>query len=119
MRRHGESYRCQDLSDEEILAAFAAQPSRWETALRLELPVFGSEMFLLDGTQAACFQNQHEDLIKRLGDADRATVLHELAEWRIGLDVVPVPLRLVENCSQFLRPETLDRHMVQLQSSNT
>ena len=99
---------------DELLASFSADPSKWWAALRLELPVFGSEGFLLETAQTEWFLEQYEELTKSLGDAPRDLVIYELAKWRASLDPVPVPLRLIDQMAQFMRPERVGQHLLRL-----
>jgi hypothetical protein len=103
---------------EELLAAYVADPGRWSCAVRIELPVTSSEATLLDHDQAQWFLTTHGDLMKRLGHATRSDALAELARWRNGVAATPVALRLIDNIQQFLRPESIDSHLLRLETLN-
>jgi hypothetical protein len=103
---------------EKLLAAYASDPSRWSCAVRIELPVTASEGMLLDHSHAQWFLNTHQDLMKRLGHANRSDALAELARWRNGVAAVPIALRLIDNIQQFLRPESIDSHLLRLDTVN-
>ena len=107
-----EAFLADSFNREEIIAAYAADPGRWHCVVRIELPVTSSEAMLLDHDQAQWFLAEHATLMKRLAEASRRDALAELAQWRSTLAAMPVALRLVDNIQQFLRPESIDAHLL-------
>jgi superfamily II DNA or RNA helicase len=111
-----ETFLADAFNREELFAAYVAQPDLWSCALRIELPITASEGFLLDADQAEWFLTTHGDLLKKLAEADRNTVLAELSHWRTTVGATPVALRLLDSIQQFLRPESLDAHLLRFES---
>jgi superfamily II DNA or RNA helicase len=109
-----EAFLADAYNRETLLAAYVADPGRWSCAVRIELPVTSAEGMLLDHDQAQWFLTAHRDLMKRLADADRRDALAELARWRTTVAATPVALRLLDNMQQFLRPESIDSHLLRL-----
>ena len=99
---------------DELMAAFVAEPSHWHLAIRIELPGIGSEGFLFDREAAAWLTEQREDLLQALANTPRMLAFAHVAEWRRGLRQVPLPLRVVDEFEQLLRPERVDRHVLTL-----
>lgn len=99
---------------EPVLAQYVAQPERWRSALRLELPIHGSEAFLLDAQQSAWLDGQLTSLERTLGSSDRPRVLVDLESWRVALDRCPLPRRVIEHIEQLLRPERRSQHLLAL-----
>lgn len=97
-----------------VLANYVRAPEFWELALRVELPMFGSEAFLLDHDHAAWLTTQLTWLEATLARADRSKVLAELATWRLSLTTCPLSPRVIDRIEQFLRPERQAQHQLNL-----
>lgn len=101
---------------EKLLGTYIADPGLWGGVVRIELPVTSSEGLLLNHDQAEWFLTTQAELMKQLAKADRGDVLAALARWRTTVTTTPVPLRLVDNIQQFLRPETIHSYILLLDS---
>jgi superfamily II DNA or RNA helicase len=99
---------------EPVLAQFVAQPKQWRSAVRLELPIHGSEAFLLDAEQSAWLNDQLSELERTLAASDRPRVLVDLEAWRVAIERCPLPRRVVEHIEQLLRPERRAQHLLAL-----
>lgn len=99
---------------DDVLATYVSTPENWDLALRLELPMYGSEAFLFDHQQAEWVSAQLAHLEAVLSPAPRHEVAAELAKWRIRIDACPVPHRMIENFEQLLRPERRAQHLLDL-----
>jgi hypothetical protein len=99
---------------DELLAAYTADPKLCATAIRLELPAFGAEGFLLDAGQSAWFVKEQALAVDDLSRCERKNVLSKYASWRHGLESIPIPFRLIDHFEQFLRPETQSDHVLDL-----
>lgn len=99
---------------EPVLARYAAQPEKWELALRLELPFHGSEALLLDADQSAWLNDQLGELEQTLAPVERARAIIDLESWRVAIDTCPLPRRVVERIEQLLRPERRAQHLLSL-----
>lgn len=103
---------------DELFGSYTANPERWALALRVELPLAGSQGLLLDVTQAAWFTAHHNRLVEQLRTAQRSESLEVVATWRSTLDAAVVPIRVLDNFSQFLRQERQDDHILRLREDN-
>lgn len=99
---------------DDVLATYVSTPENWDLALRLELPMYGSEAFLFDHQQAEWMSAQLAHLEAVLSHTARHEVAAELAKWRIRIDACPVPHRMVEKFEQLLRPERRAQHLLDL-----
>lgn len=99
---------------EPVLAQYVAQPGQWRSALRLELPLYGSEAFLLDAEQSAWLSDQLSALERTMAATGRARVLVDLEAWRVAIDRCPLPRRIIDNIGQLLRPERRAQHLLKL-----
>lgn len=99
---------------EDVLARYGTGPDTWALAVRLELPMHGSEAFLVDHQQAEWLIDQLAQLEDVLSNAPRQDVMAEVARWRIGIAACPVPQRVVDNIEQLLRPERRAQHVLDL-----
>ncbi|ORA16379.1 hypothetical protein BST16_06650 [Mycobacterium asiaticum DSM 44297] len=99
---------------DELLSAYIARPGHWSVALRLEIPVFGSQGFLLDEGQGEWLLREHEQLVEQLQKTERSARLDALSAWRSGLAESPIPVRILDHLHQLLRSERLDRHLLRL-----
>jgi superfamily II DNA or RNA helicase len=100
----------------ELSSAYTDDPSKWVTGLRIEAPISGSFGILLTASQSDWFTDWHDRLSDALSGvpiADRPSLLRE----RIAqLEACPLPQRLLENASQFFRPERIHQHLLKLTS---
>jgi superfamily II DNA or RNA helicase len=103
---------------EQLLNKYTEAPQMWALALRLELPVSGSEGFLLTSSQAGWFNANLKGLMERLGEIPRGQVFEEFGGWRESLDIVLVPQRIISHIDQFLRPERLSAHLLMLHQND-
>ena len=100
---------------DELLAAYTSDPERWAVALRIELPIAGSQGILLDADQGEWFAAHHHQLFENLRSSPRSESLDALAAWRSKLSMRPaIPMRALENFAQFLRIERQDQHILRL-----
>lgn len=97
-----------------VLAQYVAEPKKWRSALRLELPIHGSEAFLLDTEQADWLNEQMSGLERTLAASSRPRVLIDLEAWRTAIDRCPLPRRVIEHIGQLLRPERREQHLLAL-----
>jgi superfamily II DNA or RNA helicase len=97
---------------DSVLADYVADPTRWHLALRLELPMFGSEAFLFDQDEAGWLISQLAELEPNLARSPRNDVLVELERWRGSLGASPLPRRVIDQIMQLLRPERRTQHLL-------
>lgn len=99
---------------ERLFRGYCDDPHVWQLALRLELPVTGSEGFLLNNEQAVWFAEQIDAVTRLINASRREEALARISEWRVNLGSSPLPQRLISNFAQFLRPERIASHVLQL-----
>jgi len=92
---------------EETAAAYIADPTRWQSAAKIELPLQGSLAVLLDKSQTHWFGEMRSELAARIVATDDLTGYTEVARWKSELGPVPVPFVIVDHMDQLLRPERL------------
>ena len=69
---------------------------------------------LFDDDQASWLAAARADLINRLGAADPSAGFGVVTTWEAELDVVPVPVTIVQQIGLLLRPELQDAHTLTL-----
>jgi superfamily II DNA or RNA helicase len=102
-----------------VLAQYVTQPEKWRSALRLELPIHGSEALLLDAEQAVWLNEQLNEIEHMLATSSRPRVLIDLEAWRVAIDTCPLPRRVIEHIEQLLRPERREQHLLALDAEPT
>jgi hypothetical protein len=95
-----------DATNKDVLITnYLQNPTRWRSAVRLELPLAGSLAWLLTADQTAWLQEAREELVSLLANAAPEDGFSEIASWRRQLDCTPVPQLLVDQIARLIRGE--------------
>lgn len=103
---------------DELVARYLERDDEWAAAVRLELPLAGSEAFLLSESEAAWLLSARRTLIDRLRDASPLESFAAVAAWRSGLEATPIPLRLADEIDQLLRGPRFEDQYLTLAAAN-
>jgi hypothetical protein len=102
------------INRDSIIDRYLDGPEEWAGVVRLELPLSGSEAFLLTPSQLEWLRVERTALLETLRHAAPSRSFDEVGLWRAGLGETPLPLRVVDNFGQLLRPERLTTAMIEL-----
>jgi superfamily II DNA or RNA helicase len=91
---------------EAVIADYLADRRNWAVAVKVQLPLAGSLVHLLDKAQAEWFVAQRDRVRTSLQASERQT-FGLVADWRGSLQAVPIPLSIVERFEAYLRAEGL------------
>jgi superfamily II DNA or RNA helicase len=100
----------------DVSALFTECPEEWKMAIRIEYPVSGSLGVLLNTDQTNWFENWHADLMNTLGSIPIRERPNILRENIAGLASCPIPQLILQEASQLLRLERVDRHILRFTS---
>ncbi len=89
-----------------ITADYLADPQSWTMAVKVQLPLAGSLVYLLSKTQAEWFVAERNRVRISLQAAEHQT-FGLIVDWRNSLQSVPIPLPIVERFESYLRAEGL------------
>lgn len=90
---------------DEVIADYLQRRDSWAAAVRLELPLTSSYGFLLTLEQADWLIAERQAITDRLRDTAPERSFDELISWRGSLTAVPLPVRLIDQAAQMIRPE--------------
>jgi superfamily II DNA or RNA helicase len=89
-----------------VTADYLADPRSWTMAVKVQLPLAGSLVYLLSRAQAEWFTAERNRVRISLQAAEHQT-FGLVADWRNSLQSVPIPLPIVERFESYLRAEGL------------
>jgi superfamily II DNA or RNA helicase len=101
---------------DSITSAYVRDPRRWVGVVRLELPLVGSEAFLLDVRQSEWLHAQRQQLIDLLHKSEPASGFMAVDRWRSSLESLPLPVRIVDHIAQLIRSERFSTQYLSLKS---
>jgi hypothetical protein len=104
------------INREAVLHQYLERGVDWAAAIRLELPLTGSVAFLLDQAQSMWLEEQRQTVMEQLAQARPGDGFDMVAAWAASLLALPLPVRVVSEFRQLLRPERLDQHYLALGS---
>ena len=98
----------------QVIADYLQQRDDWAAAVRIDLPLTSSYAFLLTLGQADWLLAEREAIIDRLREAPPERSFDELTSWRGSLPAALLPVRLIEEVAQLIRPERFADHYLDL-----
>ena len=101
----------------QVIEQYLASVNTWVLAVRIPLPLAGSQAFLLGDGQASWLSAARSDLIDRLNAAEPSAGFGIVAAWMTELHVVPVPFTIGRHIELLLRPKHYEARSLMLRGS--
>jgi superfamily II DNA or RNA helicase len=98
----------------DIAMSYLDAPQMWALAVRVPLPLYGYEAFLLDDAEAKWLKENRDSIIELLRASPPLDAYSTLAAWRGGLARTGIPLRLLDRVEYLLRVDLYDAHILDL-----